>query len=359
MKDEILRNRFISKLKNSDPNSDILQSFQNYINETNFLQTHKAVKQTQIIQTFFQFIHPFECFQSMRLVSKKWKHAADTIRFENNNHEVFDDCVDVENKKIRKKMIANIAARLKWLYMPLDYETLPEVLDIISNHAQNLCIYGGSISQSQDRLVMQNSRKTLELIDLTNDYAFAPFQLHFQRLKQINIILDDESLKYNLENFLNMRKLDNNMPSLKIIQIMLLKDYEMLVNLISQIAPSRMLVGDESSINFFPFSMANVRSFGAQDEVCPNLKVLRIEVTQKTNLESCTTISQIKKNFPNLSELCWSFPEAKPDCEDRRDFWKSKFQDEFESNGIKSISEKVWNQRKEEFANREWWIEIA
>jgi hypothetical protein len=79
---ETLQKRFISKLKLCNENSKFVKELKMFIKQNGILKKPSILKQTCVIQKIGQFISPIKCFTNLRLISKQWKDAIETIRFE-------------------------------------------------------------------------------------------------------------------------------------------------------------------------------------------------------------------------------------------------------------------------------------
>jgi hypothetical protein len=120
--------------------------------------------------------------------------------------------------------------------------------------------------------------------------------------------------------------------------------------------PSKCIVGEPLyDLSVWPFPMAELWAFSFERRnpkpLSPHVKVIKIRPMSPKRADNFI-VSEIKNILPNVTEIYFEIYRVN-DLE----IWKSKFE-EIESTGIKIISEKTWNQRKEEFANDEWWIEI-
>jgi hypothetical protein len=259
-------------------------------------------------------------------------------------YEPFIKCVDLDNNKIRRKMAENIAARLKKVCIPLDEETLPEILEIISHHVKNISFLEVWGDKSFTFKLMKESKKTLQEVELYSTFNPKLWHLTYPRLEKITLETSE------MQAFLNIC-ISDNLPSLKTVIFTGPIDNAEL-GYIFETYPSKCIVCHRKElISSYPFPMGAVPNDTNLFRNSKNLKVLNI----KTKYFSCYvnnfSISEIRTNLPNVTEIFFSVDVSE------RHIWEPKIQ-EVESAGIKIISEKTWNQRKEEFANDEWWIEI-
>ena len=145
-----LREALITKLKNAQNTQSIsntlLQNLKLFIDESEILKASKVIHQTSMIQNFCKFIQPHEALQNFQFVSKSWKHAIDTIRFD------FIDCkisklvpkTVYDADRILKsdifpnpKLLGNIIEKLQCI--EFDDEDSSLLLPLVTERSKNFC----------------------------------------------------------------------------------------------------------------------------------------------------------------------------------------------------------------------------
>jgi hypothetical protein len=164
------------------------------------VSTSTGILNKTVLQHTLRFIKVRECLQTCRLVSKSWKDAVETMRFDASvlrGNRTFEKLIEIFQHTCRLPYFEKYLKAFKSAHIPMSLITETEsyhFMQFVVSHMKNMVDiefddnYESLLPQHENfmRHIMQNSNKTLQRLALPK---FIMHNISFPKLSTLQLII--------------------------------------------------------------------------------------------------------------------------------------------------------------------------